>query len=208
MRFVLHAVHASKAARTSALIREAGYPVQPYGGIDDSFMRHSDFNAVCKCGQRYNQVWMFSGQMLEGFLASRHDGLLQFHRLFALHSGGFGEVPRSTASRGRQPRVGVDLQLDAFGLSAHCECSQPTRRKLPGSPGNSIDRPRTASRLLALCKLCSTSRNCTALPACRIERKRRDPAWEPPRKLYLTQVEPSKLDLLGLARFFHYYSRA
>lgn len=140
-------------------------------------------------------------QMSERLSASSHNRLLQLSHRFARKLRGLREVARSAPGRGRQPLIRVNLQLDTFGLSAHCDWSPATRRKLPGNPGNSIVRLHRALHLPALCKSCSTSHRCIALPACHTVRKQRVLASRPPIKLYLTRPEPSKLHVRPMPCF-------
>lgn len=164
-------------------------------------MRHRDLDPVGKKFQRHNQMRMVPGQMSERLSASSYNRLLQLSHRFARKLRGLREVARSAPGRRRQPLIRVNLQFDTFGLSAHCDWSPATRRKLPGNPGNSIVRLRRALHLPALCKSCSTFHRCTALPACHTACKRRVLASRPPIKLYLTQPEPSKLHLRPMPRF-------
>jgi hypothetical protein len=84
--------------------------------------------------------------MLKRFQASSYNGLLQLGRLIARQTSSLRQKSSSAPRRGGQPRIGINLQLNASEINAHCSCSRGQHRKLPGSPGNNTNRPRRASR--------------------------------------------------------------
>ena len=128
------------------MISKPGDTVQSHSRLRASFVRHSDFDAVRITRKRHRKVWALARQMFERFFARSNNGFLQIDNFFGGQTGGLSEVTRSAARRGRQPCVGVNLQPNAFGFSAHCGCSRVRHRKLPGSPGNNTGRLRRASR--------------------------------------------------------------
>jgi hypothetical protein len=146
MRLILNAIDSAQSARVSELIRKTGNPVQPHRRLIAAFVSHRDFNAIRITRKRHVQVRMLPNEMCKRFLAGSDDGRLQFDHRVARQTSRLREVARYTPCRSREPRIGVNLQLNASGFSGHCGCSREPRRKLHGSPGNNTSRPRTASR--------------------------------------------------------------
>jgi hypothetical protein len=73
------------------------------------------------------------------------------------------------------------LHVNAFRFSGHAN-SPGERRRLPGNQDSSTARLRPCVCYVGPCRSCSTFRRSSAPPSCRTSRKRRDRAWEPPRK--------------------------
>ena len=108
-------------------------------------------------------VWR---QLTEGLVARGDHGGLELSDGVVFDSGRVGQIARHASDGRRQSGIGVDLQAIVLD-SVSTVRSRVLRRKLPGSPGNSIDRRRRAAPYPAPCKSCSIFRKCTALPSCR-----------------------------------------
>ena len=80
--------------------------------IDDNFQavrRAAEFNDVLSsCVARF--------ECLE---AGANGGLLKFAADFFGHSGRFGEIADGASGRGGEAGVGIEMQLDAQGVSGH-----------------------------------------------------------------------------------------
>src|SRR6266478_2364522 len=124
---------------------------------------------------------MLTRQMFEGFGTGGYDGRLPVHNGGSFQPRRVREITRRPSRGCREPRVGFNLHLNALRVSGHGR-SPGARRRLPGNPDSSRGHPHPSARCADLCKSCSISRRCSALPACRTSRKGRDRAWEPPRK--------------------------
>ena len=94
---------------------------------------------------------MICRQMFESFRADSDDGGLQSSDGLVLKSRLVGEIADHASGRGRQARVGLDVQEEAFEFSGHGWWPERLR-KLPGSRGNSRDRRSKGARLPAPCR--------------------------------------------------------
>jgi len=119
--------------------------------------------------------------MLERFLASRYNGHLPVRNRGSFQARRIRKITRGSAHSGRQARVRFNLHMNALRFSGHGN-SPGERRRLPGNQDSSTARLRPCVRYVGLCRSCSTFRRSSALPSCRTSCKRRDRAWEPPRK--------------------------
>jgi hypothetical protein len=144
--FVLNAVDTTQAAGAANLTGEPGNAIEPDSRLCVTFVGHGDFDAVRITRERHGQVRMTAGKMREHVLAGGDNGFLEFGGFFGRQARGLREVARGASGSGRQPGVGINLQFEGFGFSAHCSYSRELHRKLPGNPGNSTGRPRKASR--------------------------------------------------------------
>ena len=144
--FVLNAVDTTKAAGAANLTGEPGDAIEPNSRFCVTFVSHGDLDAVRITRERHGQVRMAVSKMRKDVLAGGDNGFLEFGSFFERQARGLREVARGASGSGRQPGIGINLQLKGFGFSAHCNYSRQLRRKLPGNPGNSRGRRRKASR--------------------------------------------------------------
>jgi len=111
----------------------------------------SDFHAIGKARESDLQLRLIYRQMFESFRASGDDGGLQSSDGVVLESRGISEIADHASGCGRQARVGLDVQEEAFEFSGHGWWPERLR-KLPGSRGNSRDRRSKGARLPAPCR--------------------------------------------------------
>src|ERR1700674_3991391 len=114
-------------------------------------MGQRNFHAVGKARECDLQLRMTCRQMFESFRAGSDDGQLQSSDGVVLESRGIGEIADHASRRGRQARVGLDVQEEALEFSGHGWWPERLR-KLPGSRGNSRDRRSKGARLPAPCR--------------------------------------------------------
>jgi hypothetical protein len=156
LRFALHAVDARQRV---ALL--PGY----------SWMGYHHFDAVGVPRDVCQNLCLAFGQTARVHNASGQGGGLEFCYSVGFESGGLREVAGDSGSRCSQTRVGGELQAGAaLWFSWHGYWLRK-HRKLPGTPGNSINRRSKDARCAGLCRWCNTFRKRRLLRFCCTGRK-------------------------------------
>jgi hypothetical protein len=78
----------------------------------------NDFEAVRRAAE-FHHVMSAGVARFECLQAGANGGLLEFAADFFGHSGRFGEIADGASGRGGEAGVGIEMQLDAYGVSGH-----------------------------------------------------------------------------------------
>ncbi len=133
------------------------------GGSRASY-RH--FDAIWESRNVYGKLGAVSEQVGKFRDSGIQCGGLQFAHGIGFETGGVCKVTRNSGGSRSQTRVSGELQAGAaLWLSLHGYWLRK-HRKLPGTPGNNINRRSKDVRCAGLCRWCNTFHKSRLLPFC------------------------------------------